>query len=384
MPPAGLNGRQQFTPRRFLYTGTDTLQNGYAMCFDSDAASAALRERVEKPSIANLVTKPAFAGVVVNAPAGGYTNPNGAERMVDILTPDQVWDNVPIYTDESIVAGDILGPLPGLFQFGRGLFLPIVEARETLDKSGTAGRVNCQLRRMSWGELLNKMYRFVDDFDGNQHILDANATPAEILGLGYQTSGVGPPTSAYTSDAGGRLAVTPITTGLGQLRPSTTGFPFLIGAGKSALFRAKFNSGVAGIDNDVFIGLSITGATIAAAGTVPALDDYVGFYNDGSANANWNIATNKDNGTDSVTDTGADRVADTIADLILFVRNRKAGAAAGAKTLHYSVDGAAVQVLESAAVAALINDDEHMGMVAAGITNARVWELDFWEGVINR
>lgn len=374
-----------------LYSGSDTIRPGYAMCFDLSQSSANNREKyVTKPSWSNLIAKNGFAGIVQSV--GTLT---AAGRQINLIPFDgRRYNNVNVFTDENVAAGDLLGPIPDSYYFGRAVCgNAVFEAWAASDRSATAGLANGRFGPVDPAIVAAKTYRIFHDFDGTAPIFLGGATPAEFALPGLMVSGtsVG---AQYTADAGGRLALTPNTTNIAQLNvggiaagtASTPSLlPITLSAGISCFFRARVNFGVGAVDNDVFCGLAIAGACVTD-GTVPALDDYLGFYMQGDSSALINIATNRDNGTDNVTSTGTTQVADAVHDLAFLVRNRVSGDAAGATVIQVYVDGALTNTLSSAAVNALINKDEAMGPVFAGIggASAVVIEIDRLEVVANR
>lgn len=405
--------RRQYDKVTYWYTGADALKEGETLAFDHDSTSTTAGPlalsglsdadkqvanrtlHVEKCGFVNLITRRQFAGFV--AP-GTYVPPDYATRggyAVQVYPSDQAMSEVYVYTDENVTAGDVLGPIPGSHSVGRGVIHPCLIAIETVDRSGTAGLVRCSYQPwLNWANLpTDKMYRFFDDFAGDKNIFLGGATPAEVIVPGYLLSGA-TVAGAWTGDAGGRLVITPTTTTIAQLNLGAVAagtasgmacLPITLGTGKNCFFRANVNFGVGAVDNDVFCGLAITGAAVTD-GTVPALNDYLGFYMQGDSSALINIATNRDNGTDNVTSTGVSQVADAMHDLAFLVRNRLAGDAAGATEILVWVDGVLTNTLNSAAVNALINKDAAMGLVFAGIGGAAAvaLEIDRWEVVMNR
>ncbi|MCW5776531.1 MAG: hypothetical protein KIS87_08845 [Phycisphaeraceae bacterium] len=117
------------------YTGMDRPLEGQALCYDHDAATAADRRNVETPSISNLT---AFAGFVPTA--ANHSGP----RHVDVVPPlCGPVPSVSVRTDQSISAGDLLGPQPGTRDFGKAVFGVIAfKAREAKDGSSTPAMVS--------------------------------------------------------------------------------------------------------------------------------------------------------------------------------------------------------------------------------------------------
>lgn len=109
---------QQFPPHvQFEYSGSDTLRVGMAVCFNSDASTAAGRRQVEKPSMANIHR---FAGII-----GNVGQRIGLSRTAVDVIPVNPGDNpilgVSFLTDESLAAGDPIAPKPGSYYFGKSV-----------------------------------------------------------------------------------------------------------------------------------------------------------------------------------------------------------------------------------------------------------------------
>lgn len=393
-------GQMRANPTTVIYTGSDTLYNGMAVCYDpttsgltadvtkftptlgsTNAALLAQRQGrakiVIKPTLGALLAG-AFAGIVVNAPPSGYVG-NGVSVDIQILPVSPAHAGTRsafVYTDENCAVGDLLGPIPGSYYFGRAVIpgCAFFRVEEATDRSATAGVVYGTYARYDVNMFPDKIGGFDDRFNGAFPIGINGFTPAEIACLGWELQGTSA-TCAYTSDHGGRLALTPNTTNIAQLHRGN-GFSFMLDAGKSLFFRASINTGVAAVDNDIFCGLAITGASIAD-GSVPALDDYFGFYRDPDASALLKFAFNVDNGTDSVNSTGITPVLDTMYEVAFLLRNRNANSTAGDKIIQVFVNNTITNTFNSAADAALFCDDALLRPVFAGIGggSARVIEI---------
>lgn len=391
-----VNGRVQVTPIEVIYTGSDTLKNGMALCYDHDASTAAAREaNVEKPSLAALLAGQ-FAGIVTGAPPTGTTG-NGSSTRISILPwipgcPG--YRNLDVQTDQNVAAGDILGPVPESYYFGFGVIpgCALFRAAEAQNRSVTAGIVNGAMQQFRYDEIAGKIFRQFHHFDGSLPITLGGATPAETKYPGLLVSGA-TVAIAGTADVGGRMALTPTTTTIAQLNSggiaafTASGadlLPYTLSAGKSIFVRGKVNFGVGAVDNSAFFGLSITGAATSNA-AVPATDDYLGFFKKVDDDGSLFFATNRDNGTDNLTDTGINTVADTMYEVAFYAVNRVSGDAAEATKVYAYVNNALVATLSSAAINALINKDEGMALVLSGIDGAAavVLEIDYWEGLIN-
>ena len=415
MKNVSVNGQQVVEPIKCWYTGSDTLYNGYLVCFNHDAAAADyasdaryptayLQERqarraragqIEKPSY-NALLASAFAGIVVNAPPRGIVG-DGTEKKVEIIPivpGEAALRDVDVMVNHSVAAGDILGPCPGSYYAIPGVFpgAACFRASVAVDGSTTAALCNGVFGRIRMEDLADKFFRVFDHFDGSKPIVLGGATPAEVKYPGYLISGSSV-AIAGTNDPGGRMAITPNGTNIAQLNmPGIAAFtassadllPFTLGTGKACFFRAKVNFGVGAVDNSAFVGLSITGA-VPANGTVPATDSYVGFFKKVDDDGSLFFGVNRSNGTDNLTDTGINTVADTMYDVAFLVVNRVAGDAASATTIYVWVDGELKATLTSAAINALIPKAIPLGLVFGGIDGnaAVVIEIDRIEACIN-
>jgi len=398
------NTSPQHMGRRFTrtidlyYTGSDTLENGMAVAYDHDASTTEARERnVEKPSYKNLMAG-GFAGIVVDAPSGGYVG-NGSSLKITVIPAEGITERgINVLTDQNVAAGDFLAPIPESYYFGRAVFgpfakAPVFRAGEAINGSTTAALVSGQYRYTHSWDVEAKTFRVWNDFDGQTPIFLGGATPAEFELPGLVLSGA-TVAGEWTADGGGRVALTPTTTTIAQLNvggvaagtaSAASLLPFKLEAGKSCFVRGRVNFGVGAVDNAAFFGLSISGATVSNA-AVPATDDYIGFFKKVDDDGSLFFATNRDNGTDNLSDTAINTTADQMVEVAFLVVNRVSGDAASATTVYVWVDGVLTNTLTSAAINALINKDEGMGLVFAGIDGAAavVIEADYYEAAINR
>lgn len=136
--------------KRVYFSGTDTLQEGYALCYDQDASPTATNpfERlgfiVEKPATANLA---AFAGLV-SAGDAGKTGPCYLDIIVP--TPGEV---VTAYTKANATAWTTaLAPANAVYSLAAhsdsGLNLPwVMLAAETADTSTTAANKKAAFKK---------------------------------------------------------------------------------------------------------------------------------------------------------------------------------------------------------------------------------------------
>ena len=73
----GVSPGEKESVKRVYYEGTDTIKNGYALCYNRDYGTAAdvdwsRASHVEKPASGNLLN---FAGLVTGLPSAGKTGP---------------------------------------------------------------------------------------------------------------------------------------------------------------------------------------------------------------------------------------------------------------------------------------------------------------------
>ena len=383
------SGQQVGSPIMCLYRGTAEVPRGAAICYDFDASTAADRDRlVEQCTYANFNH---FAGVVnKRVPADS----SGSDRYIEVIPPDRIVPGLEIYSDENCAVEDVLGPIPGTFAFGKAAMgNPCFIVTTAADRSSTAGTVTGRWGPVNQDILRRKYYDFLEDFDGRPNIFLGGATPAEIAVPGMILSGA-TVAGAWTNDVGGRLAMTPTTTTIAQLNVGAVAagtasgmacLPYTNAAGRNCFLRGRVNFGVGAVDSAVFFGWSITGAVVSNA-AVPATDDYLGLFRKVDDDGSLFVATNRDNGTDNLTDTGVNSSVDGVFEFAMLVRNRVSGDALNACVVQAGIDGALVATLSSAAQNALMNKDEAMGLVFAGIDGAAavVIEVDRIEARFNR
>lgn len=244
----------------------ESISEGYALCFDSDNATAANRTKyVEKPTLANLKD---FAGVV--APGHARTGPG----YIAIIPWDgQVQRGATVYTDESVAAGDLLEPVPGTYAFGKCVIgTPVFRTTEAVDRSVTAGTVTGDFGSR-FAEESSRILRFVDDFlkvgasatgDAAQYVLTgtgATFTGADALG----------PEAAAAAQGAGVGVLSALTTGF-EANLQLNGEPFRLD--RSLFFRARVAPGTVNSESRQFVGLNLAGSTDMgdATGT-----DFIGF-----------------------------------------------------------------------------------------------------------
>jgi hypothetical protein len=111
-----MNAAEQLDVRKVWFIGTDTLQEGYVLCFDPDAALADADPRlrlgvaVEKPAAGNVN---AFAGIVSPSSAG-VTGPG----FVDIIVPRKNGMTRALVKADVTAFTTLLGPVAGSYALG--------------------------------------------------------------------------------------------------------------------------------------------------------------------------------------------------------------------------------------------------------------------------
>ena len=248
---------------------SDTISEGMALCYDSGAGTNK-NWYVVKPSLSNIGD---FAGIV-NA-GSGRTGPG----LVEILPWDgRIYRGVNVYTRENIVAGDLLGPIPGTYEMGHSLFgRPVFRATAALDPGATTPNVN--LVNGWYGALFSsaeetsaKILRFSDHFLGMSTVAAAvaNAVADQTTYLltgtnsaaAYVDSLAGPEGTAAAAAASGILKVTTNTTNQANL--TMNGEPFRLDANKNLFFRIRAAVDVVSASKKMAFGLGITDTTFNA------------------------------------------------------------------------------------------------------------------------
>lgn len=136
-----LNGSEHLEVRKVWYVGTDTLREGYVLCFDPDAPLAGadpklrLGVAVEKPAAGNVN---AFAGIVSPSSAG-VTGP----AFVDLIVPRKNGITRASVQANATAFATLLGPAADSYSLGEvvpgtGNLLVEAVAAETADTSEAA------------------------------------------------------------------------------------------------------------------------------------------------------------------------------------------------------------------------------------------------------
>lgn len=323
-PTIQAGGVKTSMPKRVYYTGTDTLQPGMLLCYDWNHAGYTsgttaenlaenLRRRtyyVEKPSLDNAHM---VAGYVV----GGKPNMTGPCE-IDVVplegTLDQTAD---LYTNLSIAIGDVVGVSPGSYYASKWTIgRPLGIWMDTQDRSTTAGTV-----RATWGlpanvsneYIASKCFRFSDDFAGPNQV--SSAANGALAGfntyLATGTASTYPMGVGATFGPGGQIKLTTDATGSRPASIQLNGEPVILAANKPCFFRCRVNKDNVAATSQLFIGLSITDASLNASDP----SDYVAFK---AATAALTLESRKASGTKATLATGNNWVASTFKDLAFY------------------------------------------------------------------
>lgn len=144
-----MNAAESLDVRKVWYIGTDTLQEGYVLCFDNDAtpnnADPKLRlgVAVEKPAAGNVN---AFAGIV-SASSAGVKGP----AFVDIIVPRKNGVARASVKANATAFTTLLGPAAASYSLaevvpGSGNLPLEAVAAETADTSATAAVKTIQFK----------------------------------------------------------------------------------------------------------------------------------------------------------------------------------------------------------------------------------------------
>lgn len=355
---------------------------GAPVALDADNADADKRSfYVKRPTLGRLHDT---YGVIVDDGRG--SKPTPGERNV-LTVGGEIKRGVQVLTDENIVAGDLLAPIPGTNFWGKAVASrPLFRATEAIN-----GSVDHTLGRLVRGDLglhidperdgASKLMRLFDHFDGRSTLNITGFTPAEISTAGWTLSGTSATAAHGTADAlgltaGGAIALTGNTTNLVMFRNS--GFQIVLGTGRSVFFRTRFK--IDAITQDWFAGLAITGNIITDTTSPTALDDYIGFWADGDASPPRTFLYHtRDNATDRGHASGVAVVADTFMEVAFLLRVKAAGDALGSTHIAAWLNGTQFVDSQLAADAALISKDEAMGVVFGAIGSAPVMTIDYVE-----
>lgn len=341
------------------YTGSDSLVPGDALYFDHDSsglaavttqltpvlgASAAAVESarqgraglVERATLANMLAG-AFAGFVIKAVTG-----NGVSVPVELspLPPaGHYYNAVDIATDQNCAVGDLLGPIPGSYKFGRAVVPGNCYARVAVaaDRSVTSGLVNVKFGKFDVSEYPDKIMviddHFVEPFiSATGTVTTANNAVRWMLSGTSATAIMAATGTTIAATGGGELTLLSNTTNLVQMMMN--GGPVKLTTGRSCFFSARLK--VVDITQaDLCVGLcAALTANNTNTGTTPASTDYICFFvNSGTANGLLNINTRKASGTEQTVSTGSSYAAATYFEVAFIAINRTDTALAGNKSI---------------------------------------------------
>lgn len=398
VPGISVSGQQSAVPQKFNYTGSDTLYNGYALCFDHDAATAAARaSNVEKPTLAALLAG-GFAGIVVNAGPTGVVG-NGSSKAVQVIPcPPVEYANrdTNVFTDVNVTAGMLLGPVPSQYALGRAVIpgCAVFRSSEAQNRSVTNGIVNGVYGRINIAEpqYADQISRHFDHFrNPNVPGVVAGALASHSYFLkGTTVMAIAPLAAAAETvinitEGVGELALLGTTSSEAQMQQ--IGGQYLLSAGRELWCRMRVK-----IDNisdeDWFWGLGppptqsggvLTGVSMVTDTTAPGGTDYIGFYYDADVDGLGGIQANirKASGTLQTAASTGTLANNTYIDLSFLARNRLAGTTAGYKTTQFFVNGVISNSFTSAAQAAAFPDTIPLSWIMAGIAGAACCTIDF-------
>lgn len=343
-----VSGQVPATTRQVYYTGTDALYEGYAVCYDVTASAANRDTYVAKPTLNNYAE---FAGVV----APGQTIPartSGGVWVNIISVEGAIARSVNVYTDENLVAGDLLGVIPGSFALGCTVVgRSVARVLTAVDRSTTAGVASVQFgfieHILTPNDTGSRISRFFDHFHDVSWSATADAAKYVVTGTAAAVTlvdALAPSEQTDSTKSGsGIVSIAGANTGW-EANMQLNGEPFGLAVGQNLFFRARIAVQSAGLGSGkyYFAGLNMSGTTDMgdACGT-----DAIGFRIN---NATLDFIYGKDQtssaiqtatGFTAVTLTGVNTVvADTFVEVAFMVRNKSASS----KELTIWVNGTSV------------------------------------------
>lgn len=319
------------------------LTAGMALCYDTANATEANRYKyLAKPSLSNIDD---FAGYV--APGTRQVGPG----WVDIIPFDGTIDRLAtLATDESITSGDLLGPIPETFYFGKCVVgRPVAKATQTADRSATAGTVTAHAGQLwDFFQEAGKIVRYHDEFMGTTtRSATADAATFVLTGTGATATFEDALTASDNATANQRgygvLKASGATTGW-KACMTMNGEPFTMATGKSIFLRARFAVAAIAADSRAWLGLALGTATDVGDATTT---DHILFrviadalsliYGKDATSSALGTAT----GSTAIASL-ATMVAAEFVDVAFMVRNKISGTGTGAKELTVWVNGTAV------------------------------------------
>jgi hypothetical protein len=313
---------EKMDKKKVYYTGSDTLQAGYHLCYDADAIRSAEESygkitgaelsaktaadeynerasRVEKPSATNLQH---YAGALVEEYAG-VVGPAG----VEIYVPKARGQKVLIATDQSCTIDTTVLTLQAgsYFAGGQGDGPAIAKAVQTIDRSSTNGTVQALLVGLSHESQLNPMvagaagispliwdqiplneirnnpgvgFLYENHFMGE---IDATTGDGFTLTQSNSTGTIG----GVATDPGGSLEVTSAgSTADDSLNVQLANCVVKPEAGVKIAFEARVNFSDA--TQQSYLGLCEVNTAILASGALEDTDDKAGFYHEAASTDN--------------------------------------------------------------------------------------------------
>ena len=269
---------------------TTAIAKGDTFCYNGDiatdergnteAATAAGSGRhrvVEKPTLANIAD---FAGFA----AQGYAaNPSG--QWIEINVP-RIGQTLTVKAKaDCAIMSTVLGPIPTQYHVREGCLYPeagfALLALQTVDRSSTAGEVQCRVIPADSPLVKESTIEFWDDFAGKYDQTATVGNWTEVEDADKTTRG---------DAAGGVVKLAPDTTEENESYCHSVAEIFKVAAGKPIRFKARIKASEAGTDgneNNIIIGLSDTVAANflvdAGAGPPASYDGIVIFKVDGES-----------------------------------------------------------------------------------------------------
>ncbi len=360
--------------KKVLFNGSTTLPIGAAVCYDRTLTDADQRNRyVVKPTFANLND---IAGVVVAVHAGpSQTGPFEAS----IVPVDGIMRGIQVLTDENVAVGDLLGPIPGSFYWGKNVTgQTCFRVTEAVDGSGTSAALvkgDLGFAAASQVDRDNRIIDFFDHFDGRFVAVAAVAsaaaenTPYLLTGTSSTTTfsdSLNAEKSTAATRAAGVLSLTSNSTNEANL--TLNGEPFGLAAGQALFFEARVTMAAVSAGTGI-VGVGITDTAMATH------FDFAGFK---IVNGAISAIFQKGNSGEVAVSTGVTMTAESFNTLSILVRNR--GSATGKKDVMLMVDGVVVAYTNNDTDRAEVPDTESLTLIAnvVGSAAAQTLRIDRW------
>lgn len=310
-----------------------TLREGMILFADPTQTLVADQEVVITQGTMNNIFGSAY--LVHHSSAGQVCTSTAPGRITGIPLTERAVSAVYAWTDQSITSGDLLGPQPGTYYARRGVLFTgwCLRARETVDRSTTAGKVLCDIipsmpqslyclqhnelfdsfNAPTWASYLDSVDDVIELSRGGWVVIKTTGT-ALVGGTGA-LQGIAL-TTAATDDTSVNLVHginTPTETAGVHTGGVIDGSGFVIAAGRPMLFEARVTVTDAAATGNMHVGMigSATSSTITASGTVPMQTagggppaDYDGFnFHKVDGGTVWQAEVGESTGATEDTDT---------------------------------------------------------------------------------